>query len=1036
VVGNSLVGNTWYDASGNTIKTLPAGSNAFTKTVFDSVNRPTWRYAGYYTGSGGEPYSEVGEATSSNIILEQLLTTYDAASNIIEVDSYQRFDPGNTSDTAGGALNYPTGSDPKARASYAAAWFDGVGRQAAAANYGTNGNTPISRPSTPPSSGSAVLVSLVTFNLRGEAYQTTDPMGTVTQTARDNAGRRIQLIENYVSGGTNPDQNRSTAWSYNGDGNVIAITACNAITGNQTTSLQFGVSTPNSTINRNDLLHIVTYADGGTVAHEYNRQGQRIQTIDQNGTVHQFAYDMLGRQTADQVKMLGEGIDGAIMAIALAYDVRSLPITVSSLNPFGAVVNQVQRVYNGFRQLTAEYQEHGGAVSTGITPLVQYGYADGSANTIRPISLTYPNDNVLGYSYGAPGGMDDNLSRITALNWTGGAATQHTYLGLGTIVRLDNQQPGVRYDLITGSGVNPYAGLDQFGRVVESLWYRYSGAPAAVDQFDYGYDLASNRLWRQNALVTSAPYFDELYAYDGLYQLKDMQRGQLNGSQTAIVSGTLAFHETWGLDPTGNWGSYTQDATGAGTPTLAQSRDANRVNEITEIAATVGPGWIVPQYDPAGNMTRLPQPLNPSAGYTATWDAWNRLVTLTDGQTTVEQNSYDGLNRRIARGSNSLDWDATSLDWETFTLSEWEGFTLDEWESFSLVAETPWSGMAAAGPTLSYRHYYYSAGWQVLEERTAPAPTVAGRQFVWGLRYIDELILRDRSVNGVLNERLYALQDDNWNVTSLCDTAGNIQERYAYSAYGVVQFLDADFSLSAGDISAYSWETLYGGYRYDAAVGLYLAGFRWLNPPVGCSMPSEPVAPGGRSLIEMREKPVASPPAEWPPGMMPNPETPSRSSLITGTYQFWVPIPPGPQRSPMLPFGVCTSANLTIDVVLMQTPIQYSGFSCHFVSDSTVRQGVLDAIRAQGFPKAYGRSSACGPNECCCSFKSVMENVVILFSITATKSGCTATVPLAALITGVASLGYCAKPPCAIDLPPTVFPPIIIPIGDINLGDV
>ena len=68
---------------------------------------------------------------------------------------------------AGGALNYPTGSDPKARVNYRAMWPDGIGRQTAAANYGTNANTPITRPSTAPASSISVLVSLVAYNIRG-----------------------------------------------------------------------------------------------------------------------------------------------------------------------------------------------------------------------------------------------------------------------------------------------------------------------------------------------------------------------------------------------------------------------------------------------------------------------------------------------------------------------------------------------------------------------------------------------------------------------------------------------------------------------------------------------------------------------------------------------------------------------------------------------------------------------------------------------------------------------------------------------------
>ncbi len=49
-----------------------------------------------------------------------------------------------------------------------------------------------------------------------------------------------------------------------------------------------------------------------------------------------------------------------------------------------AAVNEVKYAYNDFEQLVTEEQEHEGAVD-GSTLKVQYGYADGSANTIRPV---------------------------------------------------------------------------------------------------------------------------------------------------------------------------------------------------------------------------------------------------------------------------------------------------------------------------------------------------------------------------------------------------------------------------------------------------------------------------------------------------------------------------------------------------------------------------------------------------------------------------------------------------------------------------
>ena len=49
------------------------------------------------------------------------------------------------------------------------------------------------------------------------------------------------------------------------------------------------------------------------------------------------------------------------------------------------------------------------------TPKVQYGYANGSANTIRPTGLMYPNGRELTYDYGTSGGIDDRSSRIASI---------------------------------------------------------------------------------------------------------------------------------------------------------------------------------------------------------------------------------------------------------------------------------------------------------------------------------------------------------------------------------------------------------------------------------------------------------------------------------------------------------------------------------------------------------------------------------------------------------------------------------------------
>jgi len=82
---------------------------------------------------------------------------------------------------------------------------------------------------------------------------------------------------------------------------------------------------------------------------------------------------------------------------------------------------------------------------------------------------------------------------------------------------------------------------------------------SSLVNLNYGYNLASNRVWRQDTVAPSGG-FDELYTYDSAQRLLKLERGDLNGGHNAISNQTL--EQDWTLDPTGNWKSFTQDAPG------------------------------------------------------------------------------------------------------------------------------------------------------------------------------------------------------------------------------------------------------------------------------------------------------------------------------------------------------------------------------------------------------------------------------------------------------------------------------------------
>src|SRR5262249_26476154 len=115
---------------------------------------------------------------------------------------------------------------------------------------------------------------------------------------------------------------------------------------------------------------------------------------------------------------------------------------------------------------------------------------------------------------------------------------------------------------------------------------------------------------------------------------------------------------------------------------------------------------------------------------------------------------------------------------------------------------------------------YYSDQWQVLEERQGG---VVKAQNVWSRVYVDALVERDRDLDGNssngMEERLYAQQDANWNVTALVNASGQVVERYAYEPYGQVTVLDANWSPRSQNQSAFAWVTLHQGQRHDWATG-------------------------------------------------------------------------------------------------------------------------------------------------------------------------------------------------------------------------
>jgi RHS repeat-associated protein len=210
---------------------------------------------------------------------------------------------------------------------------------------------------------------------------------------------------------------------------------------------------------------------------------------------------------------------------------------------------------------------------------------------------------------------------------------------------------------------------------------------------------------------------------------------------------------------------------------VPQSRTHNRQNQVTAVGTTNL------TFDNNGNT------LSDDTGHTFTYDAWNRLASATSASGTVTFR-YDALNRRLME--------------------------------------------AASGTTTDL---YYSMQWQVLEERISG---VAKVQYVWSPVYVDALVLRDRDTDGdgTLEQRLYAQQDANYNITALVDANGTVVERYVEDPYGQVTVLTANWADRGTTL--FTWLYLHQGGRFENVSATYHFRYRDLSSALGRWLQRDP----------------------------------------------------------------------------------------------------------------------------------------------------------------------------------------------------
>jgi RHS repeat-associated protein len=813
----ALVTNTYYAMRGQLVIKTSSPGGMVTKSAYDGAGRLSTNSV---TDGGGDSGWSSASTLTGNAVLEQTLFAYDGASNRIMTTTKQRFHD----ETATGALGNAT-SSPKARVSFDIFYYDALNRETFRFAIGTNGGSAYTRPTTPPVMSDTILMWRTAYSFTTNYLNyNIDARNTAVTYSFDDLGEKTTTREAYdgtVNGGSPfGANNRVTRTTYNAIGKTTSLEAQMPTgTNSQYTGYVYGVTQSTSALSSNDLLATVEYPNKTTGAAStlsqdqdsftYDALGEITTKTDGQGSTHTYNYDVLGRVISDTVTTLGTSVDGTVRRIDTAYDTGDRPYLFTSYsNTAGTIiVNQVQRVYNGLSQLITEYQAVTGAVSTTSSPKVQWSYnlMAGGANNSRLLSITYPNGRVLNYSYNT--GLDTTISRISYLSDNAGSSAgvhleDYSYLGKSTIVLRHHPEPGVDYTFIkqgsesTGDAGDQYTGLDRFGRLVDCRWLTTStGNP--TDRFQYGYDRIGDVLY-QNNLINST--FSILYhangalnqsCYDPLNRMTAFARGTLSasGSNGTTLDTITTINHPSSSEPVSGSQSWTLDQLNNWSSFITDgTTDTRTHNAQNQVTATsIGTIW----YYNNGSIIK-------QYGIFNTFDAWDRGTNIR-GSTF----SYDALGRRITESDSSNS------------------------------------------------QYFYLAGQKMIENSPISGATVRHQQLVYGLAYIDQVILRDRdadnnsgtgslgATSSGLEERLYYEHDREYNVTSLVSQTGTVEERCCYDPYGSIQYFTAAYGSPSAS-SSYANQVGFTG-RWLDATGMWYFRARYYEPVLGRFISRDPM---------------------------------------------------------------------------------------------------------------------------------------------------------------------------------------------------
>ena len=475
-----------------------------------------------------------------------------------------------------------------------------------------------------------------TYDARGLQTTRTDPLGNVTQYAYDASGN--------LTSETDP-LGRVTSYTYDANGNRLTQTT------SRTTASGPETLTSSFTYDKANRLTQTTHPDGSVTRVAYNAIGKQSVSTDALGRETKTEYDDMGRLTRTTYP------DGT--SETSAYDAegrrtgstdRAGRTTTSTYDALGRLVETIApdgsrtgTTYDAAGQVLASTDARGNAttyVYDGAGRRTQVTDAAGAATLFtydalgNQTQVTDARGNTVSFQYDAnnrrtrtsyaDGTFEqvayDALGRQTAKTDQAGLTTQYDYdaLGrltsvtdaLGQITRYSYDEQGNQLTQTDAEGRTTRFAYDRMGR-------RISRTLPLGQTETSTYDAAGNLRTKTdfNGRTTS-------YTYDSVNRLTRKTPDGSLGQPPVVFSYT----------PSGQRASM-QDASG----TTTYSYD----NRDRLLSKATPQGTLNYSYDPAGNLTSIRSNRAGGAAMDYSYDARNRLATVTDADGRVTSYSYD-----------------------------------------------------------------------------------------------------------------------------------------------------------------------------------------------------------------------------------------------------------------------------------------------------------------------------------------------------------------------------------------------------------